>query len=219
MPRDFLATKDVADLWTQARDEKVHPAWRKKPPISPETVREYVWRSTPAPPGAPKNRYEDNPMPMPAHLDAQRLLWVPAPGYTMADLEQALKAWFLDRTRSTVATVTGELPHLKMTDVARIWTDERRRRDGDDAPAITFNTVKGYVWHSEKAPRGKPPNRYQDNPMPASVQIDQRRRVWIPAPGETLADLEQELRDWYRNRDGRGSGGGRKPAPQRRRTR
>lgn len=220
MTRDFLATRDVAGLWTQARDAAERRAARaagRDPvqhfPISPETVREYVRRSTPAPPGSPPNRYETNPMPMPAHLDPQRLLWVPAPGHTLADVKRALRAWFLHRTRQPEVTITGDLPHLTTADVARIWTEERRRRDGGDAPEVTFNTVKAYVWFSVPAPRGKPPKRFQDNPVPPSVQLDDRRRVWVPDPGETLADLEQELRDWYRNRVGKGTGGGRKRKP------
>jgi hypothetical protein len=226
MTRDFLATKDVADLWTKARDAAERRAARAAgrdpvilPPISPDTVREYVRRSTPAPPGAPPNRYQDNPMPMPAQLDPQRLIWVPAPGYTMDDVKAALRAWFLDRTRQPDVTRTGDLAHLTMADVARIWTEERRRRDGDDAPAITFNTVKAYVWFSEPAPPGKPPKRFQNNPVPPSVQLDKRRRVWIPGPGETLADVEQALRDWYNDptRPGKGVGGGRKPAKTTRR--
>jgi hypothetical protein len=219
MTRDFLATKDVAELWTKARDAAERRAARaagrdpvQHPPISPETVREYVRRSTPAPPGSPPNRYQDNPMPMPAQLDPQRLVWVPAVGQTMADLKKALRSWFLHRSRPVAVAGTGELTHLTLADVARIWTEERRARDGQDAPAISVNTVKAYVWYSEPAPRGKPRKRYQDNPVPPSVQLDKRRRVWIPGEGQTLADVEQALRDWYNDptRPGKGTGGGRK---------
>lgn len=233
MTRDFLVTRDVADVWTKARDESdFSPRRLRRPPISPETVREYVRRSTPAPPGTPPNRYQNNPMPMPAHLDSQRLVWVPAPGQTIDDLRQALRDWFLDRNTYRPPVASGPLKFFTVDDVARIWTEERQKaedaaaradnRDPAEVPPISTNTVRAYVWYSQPAPKGKPPKRYQDNPVPPTAMLGTRRMVWTPGPGQTLADVEQALRDWYNDpaRPGKGAGGGRKPAKKtRRRTR
>jgi hypothetical protein len=221
----YLTTRDVAALWTREREAAERRAARaagRDPapvdPISAETVRKYVWESTPAEPGQPARRYENHPMPMPIHPDSQRMVWVPAAGQTMHQLRKSLRDWYRNRRKNlngppTEAAPTGQtLDYLTIDDVARIWTEERRAREGDDAAPITRNTVKAYVWWSVKAPRGKPPNRYQDHPVPASTRLDGQRRVWLPGIGETLADVEEELRLWYRNRPGQGTGGGRKPA-------
>ncbi len=221
--RPYLTTRDVAALWTLEREaaerRKAAAAGRAPVPVDPistDTVRKYVWESTPAGEGQPPRRYELHPMPMPIHPDSQRMVWVPAPGQTMHQLRQALRAWYRNRRRNLTQPPAGPTPtgktleYLTMDDVARIWTEERREREGPDAKAITRNTVKAYVWWSMKAGPGKKPNRYEDHPVPASTQLDGRRRVWLPGIGESIADVEEELRLWYRNRPGQGVGGGRK---------
>lgn len=230
--RPYLTTRDVAALWTlerEAAERRTARAAGRDPatvdPISIETVRKYVWESTPAGPGQPARRYETHPMPMPIHLDSQRMVWVPAVGQKMHQLRRALRAWYRNRRRdlhrpaAEPAPAGEHLEYLTMDDVARIWTEERRAREGPDARPITRNTVKAYVWWSMPAKRGKPPKRYENHPVPPSTRLDGQRRVWLPGIGESLADVEEELRLWYRNRPGQGAGGGRKPAGTTKRTR
>lgn len=111
------------------------------------------------------------------------------------------------------------LPFFTAADVARIFTEERQAKENDDARAdgrapvtvrpTAVRTVYAYRWWSLPAPAGQPPHRYQDNPMPAPVQLDGQRPIWVPAAGETLAELERRFRAWWNSRPGPGVGGGR----------
>lgn len=109
--------------------------------------------------------------------------------------------------RGADAPRSDQLPYLTAADVAAIWTEERRRNEGNDAPAIKPATVVTYV--KESLPMvGKKPGRYHDHPVPHTHRAGQRL-LFVPGPGETLDYVRDELRLWYRNRPGRGAGGGR----------
>lgn len=98
---------------------------------------------------------------------------------------------------------------LLVADVARIWTEERRRAR-PDAPDIRYATVLSYMKESRSG-------RYTSNPMPLPETHDggylntSRQAPWWPA------SAERALRDWFNGRPGHGHGtggryAGRKPA-------
>ncbi|MBQ1048484.1 hypothetical protein KBX50_08405 [Micromonospora sp. C51] len=83
-------------------------------------------------------------------------------------------------------------------DVARIWTEEERKKD-PDAAEVSVATVYSYRAKSKPAQPGKKRNRYQDHPVPEpKASRGKRQPGWEPAQ-------EQELRDWWNERPGRGT--------------
>ncbi len=113
----------------------------------------------------------------------------------------------------------AQRPWLTVADVARIFTEENQRKEDDLARAdgrapvtvrpVAIRTVYAYVQWSRPAPAGRPPNRYEHNPMPMPEHLDDQRPLWLPPEGETLADVERRLRAWWTSRPGPGVGGGR----------
>lgn len=84
-------------------------------------------------------------------------------------------------------------------DVARIWTEERRKED-PDAPEVAIRTVWSYRSKSRSVSDNPVNSRYSDNPMPEARATRGKRQVaWY-------ADQEQELRDWWHSRPGRWPG-------------
>lgn len=81
---------------------------------------------------------------------------------------------------------------LLVRDVARIWTEEARRKR-PDRPPIQPSTVWSYVKESF-AENG----RYRDNPVPRPYREGQR--AWW------AADQEPALRQWWHSRPGHGPG-------------
>lgn len=117
-----------------------------------------------------------------------------------------------------------------LADVARMWTEERARQKGMDPTEVrpvTAKTVSANIAWSRPAAPGRPPNRYQNNPMPLprypepDKPIQGQHPYWEPEPGETIEDLERRIRDWWSTgRVGRGRPGLRRafvPRPGRRR--
>jgi hypothetical protein len=88
---------------------------------------------------------------------------------------------------------------LLLADIARILTEERRKRDGAGAPALKVSTVLANLRDSRAAD-----GRYATNPMPmpAGYLGTSRQAPWWPA------DTEQAHRDWYNSRPGHGHGTG-----------
>jgi hypothetical protein len=91
--RQYLTVTDIMRIWSEERGQ----------PVSRRTVYAHLDDSRPDVPGQPRRkrprRYQGNPMPMPAGDVGQRqpLLWEPAPGETVADLERRLRAWWHSR--------------------------------------------------------------------------------------------------------------------------
>lgn len=81
-------------------------------PIPPGTVRTYVWRFTDPDSGYRKAHlrnsesdpnaalYKANPMPAP-NGPPGAMIWIPGPGQTTADIEQALRYWQRNRPGKT----------------------------------------------------------------------------------------------------------------------
>lgn len=130
-----------------------------------------------------------------------------APGRTLA---------LVTGTTTTMGTVMtrerwwGELTWLTPEHVARIWTEERhalaeeqaqRRRGGrltarETAP-VQPSTVVSYLKESRPMVGAKK-GRYADFPVPAPVPG--RALIWVPGPGQTMDDLVEDLRTWWRER-------------------
>lgn len=93
---------------------------------------------------------------------------------------------------------------LLVADVARIWTEERRKRK-PGAPEVSPRTVLSYLKESRKTSKFA---RYKNNPVPAPAGYlaANNRFVWWKA------EQEQALRDWWANRPGHGHGTGGKRA-------
>lgn len=86
-------------------------------------------------------------------------------------------------------------------DVARIWTEERRKTD-PDAPPVAVRTVWSYRSKANSTSTNPDTARYAGNPMPPALASRSKRHVaWY-------AEQEKDLRDWWNNRPGPG----RKPA-------
>lgn len=103
---------------------------------------------------------------------------------------------------------------LYTEDVARLWTEERRRVDGPDADDVKIDRVYDfYKWSKPTRPGVQNRNRYENFPMPYAeatrppftdeTRPDRRRT----APGRRRAvqpawhaDQEQDLRDWWHER-------------------
>ncbi len=99
---------------------------------------------------------------------------------------------------------------LHAGDVLRLWNEEQARLG---RKPIKLRTVYATIASCQPAAPGKPPNRYQDRPipMPEYPHPDRPRAgqtpFWRPAAGESLAELEQRLREWWASRPGRGRPG------------
>jgi hypothetical protein len=103
------------------------------------------------------------------------------------------------------------LPYFTAADIGRFWGEERDRLNPDDPKAgqpIAPRTVYGMLWHSTS-----PEGRYYGYPMPAQPTYPNpdlpaagQHAQWWPAEGQTLDDLERDLRHWWANRPPAGSG-------------
>jgi hypothetical protein len=112
-------------------------------------------------------------------------------------------------------TQAGRQPWLTLTDVARIFGEERAIAKGEDpttALPVARATVTSYM---KRYKVGTP--RYGINPMPTATYPDPtlsppgQQPLWVPEAGETVEDVERRLRAWWNSRVGPGVGGGRKP--------
>lgn len=123
-------------------------------------------------------------------------------------------------------TTPQNRPFFTVRDIARMWGQERAHAAGQDvasAPPLAEKTVYSYLKHSQPAKPGRrQKRRYADNPMPLPVYlnddgepVDQERGrrgqqpIWLPGEGETLAEMERQIRAWWHSRPGPGVGGGR----------
>lgn len=102
-------------------------------------------------------------------------------------------------------------PFLTVNSVARLFSEHA----GKD---ISERTVRNFVYESQKPPEGGRPRRYVKKPipMPQGLANDGTptaelargvKAVWAPGPGQTMAQLEASLLDWWDSRPGTGSGG------------
>lgn len=84
---------------------------------------------------------------------------------------------------------------LFAADVAAIFTEERRKAEGRDAPPVTADRVHDLTRWSKPTPPGtKHRNRYEDHPIPYPREAPYpRMAVWA-------GDQEQDLRDWWHDR-------------------
>lgn len=130
-------------------------------------------------------------------------------------------------TGDTDGAVMHQRTFLRVTDIARLWGQERARaryreqcradgrqpEPGEEAAAVDAAgpvAVRTVYAYRRESLRG----RYRDNPMPLGVYPDEQPKrgqipVWAPEEGETLAELEQRVRAWWHTRPGPGAGGGR----------
>lgn len=91
---------------------------------------------------------------------------------------------------------------LHTEDVARLWTEERRKVEGPNAAEVKVDRVYDFYKWSKPTPTGnKIRNRYEDFPMPYAEATRQPlragRRAVQPA---WYADQEQDLRDFWHER-------------------
>ncbi len=120
LARGGLLVSDVAALFTEAKQELEDAQAREEgrapetvTPVSERTVWSFVDFSQPrgrslegsgqrlANPAA-RNRYEDNPMPLPRRVRGQSMVWVPNPDdpdETLDDVRRALKTWYIERLK------------------------------------------------------------------------------------------------------------------------
>jgi DNA-binding XRE family transcriptional regulator len=114
-------------------------------------------------------------------------------------------------------------PFLTVDDVAAIFGQEHARAAGADpaavaaAPPAAVRTVHAAAYESKPSPNRKTKGRYVDNPMPLPQSIypgrNNKTAVWMPQPGETVDELAERIRVWWRAaHPGRPLGGG---APRR----
>lgn len=89
---------------------------------------------------------------------------------------------------------------LRASDVARIFTEERRKGK-PDAEDMRPETVLFYLRSSQKTLIGGKPRRYAGNPMPAPRGRMSRIPWWH-------VDQEEDLRAWFNSRAGQGHGRG-----------
>jgi hypothetical protein len=91
---------------------------------------------------------------------------------------------------------------ILVADIARFWTEERRKKHSD-APEIKTETVLRYLGESRQDG-----GRYKANPMPLPEDTGggylntSRQAPWWPD------STEQAHRDWFNNRPGHGHGTG-----------
>lgn len=105
-----------------------------------------------------------------------------------------------------------ERAYFTVRDVAEMWGQERALRDGrplSEAKPLDTITVHRYIHASVPAKEGRKAGRYAADPPPAPTKVTARAWAWFPKPGQTMDELEKELRGWYRRRPGPGVGGGR----------
>ncbi len=77
--------------------------------------------------------------------------------------------------------------------VAEIWTEERRKIEGPNAPAVEVFRVHDCLRWSK--PGKTTPNRYQDHPVPYPRESPHpKQAVWSGLQ-------EQDLRDWWHDRE------------------
>ncbi len=115
---------------------------------------------------------------------------------------------YRDGLDSGGGSMTDKRTYLKLTDVARILGQEKVRREGGteeeirDAPPLKDGTVSQYLLWSKPAPPGtKSPRHYVNHPMPKpTYRLAGRLPIWEPGPGQTIEDVVEELRVWYRTR-------------------
>ncbi len=122
--------------------------------------------------------------------------------------------------------MSTQRPFFRVRDIAHMWGEERATAAGQDpatATPVSEDTVRSYLKHSQEPRRpGAKPRRYATNPMPLPTYLNDdggavdpvhgrrgQQPIWLPAEGETLADLERRLRAWWHSRPGPGVGGGR----------
>lgn len=106
----------------------------------------------------------------------------------------------------------GGRGYFTVPDVARMWGEERALRKGlplSEARPLDPTTVHRYVNAAVQATEDRRAGRYVKNPPPPPEKVTPRAWAWFPQDGQTLAELEHALREWYRNRPGPGKGGGR----------
>lgn len=123
LARGGLLVSDVAAIFTDAKQEEENAkarAERRDPaqvePVSERTVLSFVDFSQPlgrslvgtdrriADP-TQRNRYEDNPMPLPVRVRNQLPVWVPDPdnpAETLDDVREALRRWWHERRKREV---------------------------------------------------------------------------------------------------------------------
>jgi hypothetical protein len=80
-------------------------------------------------------------------------------------------------------------------DVAALWTEERRKVEGPDAPAVTVDRVHDFARWSKPTPEGaRRKHRYADHPMPyPRGKRGARQPAWH-------ADQEEDLRAFWHDR-------------------
>lgn len=151
---------------------------------------------------------------------------IDAPGGTVPGRFSARNLASSDGTRIG-DEMTTQRPFFRVRDIARMWGEERARAAGRDvatAEPVAEETVYSYLKHSQPPKPGRKSRRYAENPMPLPTYLNddgdpvdpQRGRrgqqpIWLPAEGQTLEELEHELRGWWHSRPGPGVGGGRPP--------
>lgn len=83
-------------------------------------------------------------------------------------------------------------------DVAAIWTEERRKEEGPNAPEVTTEKVHDFLrWSKPTPPGNKNRNRYENHPMPYPRGTRGKRQ---PAWHE---DQEDDLRAFWHDRSAR----------------
>lgn len=130
----------------------------------------------------------------------------------------------LNMARTVRATIAGggvlmddPMPFFTTADVARMFGQEHAIKYGKDpaeAKPLSKETITRYINDSkpdDPAHPRKRPGKYAARPIPTPRHVEGPRTpfIWRPKPGQTMADLERELRAWYHSRDGQGAGGGR----------
>lgn len=98
-------------------------------------------------------------------------------------------------------------------DVARMFTEESAFMQGKDPKTVeplSVEYIKRMVRDSKPNDgTNKRPRRYAANPIRKPELVDNMLLLWRPREGETLDDVERELRAWYRSvYKGKGAGGG-----------
>lgn len=98
-------------------------------------------------------------------------------------------------------------------DVAAIWTEERRKAEGPDAPEVTVDRVHDFSrWSKPAGPGKRTKNRYEDHPMPYprgtrglrqpawhGNQEKDLREFWhdrLPGASRSAARDAERKRDW-----------------------
>lgn len=106
--------------------------------------------------------------------------------------------------------------HLTVADVQRILGEARAARTGEPYRPLSRHAVYKYIerHHHGRNPGRANAEKYRANPFPAPVKPTPTSLIWVPGPGQTLAQLEDEFRSWYRDTPGQGAGGGKQVTTQ-----